>query len=110
MKTVLAINSAGMGHGDSELGGRILQTLLNKASALRGLETIVFYNTGVKLLVEGSSYLPSLAALDRSGVDLIACGTCVDHFGLREAVKVGEVGSMDAILAALNEADKVITI
>jgi selenium metabolism protein YedF len=110
MKTVLVLNSDQMGHGDEQLGGRILQTMLNKASALRDLDAILFYNGGAKLAAEGSACLQALAALEQNGVDLIVCGTCVDHYGLRETIKVGHIGSMDDILAAMNAAGKVITL
>jgi hypothetical protein len=64
----------------------------------------------VKLLAEGSPALPSLAGLEEGGVDLVACGTCVDHFQLRDRIKVGRVGGMDEILRILAEAAKVITL
>jgi hypothetical protein len=110
MRTVLVIRSETMGEGDDALGARILQTLLGKLGALAGLETIVLYNGGVKLLAEGSAHLPALAALETSGVDVLACGTCVDHFNLRDKLKAGEIGSMDGILAILSRAEKTITI
>ncbi len=111
MKTVLVINHAAMGHGDDELGTRILLALLNKAAgALDGLETVVFYNGGVKLLTDGSPVLQALAGLDAAGVDLIGCGTCIDHFDLRDRIRVGEIAGMDDILRAMNGAERVITI
>ena len=77
MKTVLLINRYGMGEGDETLAHEILTTFLNKASALRDLEAICFYNGGVKAIFEGSPMLPALSTLDERGVELIACGTCV---------------------------------
>ena len=57
MKTAIVINHDGMGHGDPELGKKILGTFLTKApGAFRELEAIVFYNSGVRCLVEGSRY------------------------------------------------------
>ncbi len=110
MTTVVCINSDGMGRGNPELGAQILQTFFNKATALRGLDAVVFYNGGVKLLAEGSAVLPVLSVLEDNGVDLIACGTCVDSFELRDRIRVGEIGSMDKILNELDLADKVITL
>ncbi|MCB9851137.1 MAG: DsrE family protein [Phycisphaerales bacterium] len=111
MKTLLVINRDTMGSGDDTLGARILQTLFGKVhSGVRGIEAIVFYNGGVKVLAEGSPHLPALAAIEQQGVDLIACGTCVDHFDLRERIRIGDIGSMDAILKEMDHADKVITI
>lgn len=110
MSTAIIVNSEGMGHGAQNLGMRLLQTMLGKAGAIRDLEAIVFYNRGVRVLVDGSPLLPALAAVEGIGVSLIACGTCVDQFGIREQIRVGRVGGMDDILAELDKADKVITL
>jgi selenium metabolism protein YedF len=110
MHTVLIVRSEVMGEGDPALGARILQTMFNKLGVVQGLEAIVFYNGGVKLLAEGSNVLQALAALEQQGIDLIACGTCVDFYGLREQIKVGAIGSMDGILSTLSRAEKTITI
>ena len=110
MTTAIIINHNGMGHGDDVLGLQILQTALNKAAVFRQLEAIVFYNGGVKILFEGSECLPVLAALHDLGVELIACGTCVNHFASPEKVCIGTVGTMDDIVAVLARAKKVITL
>ena len=36
--------------------------------------------------------------------------TCLDYFGLRDRVVVGEVGGMAAILEAMMEAEKVLSV
>lgn len=111
MKTAIVINHDGMGHGGADLGKKILGTFFTKAArAFEELEAIVFYNSGVRCLVEGSTYLPPLSTLEEHGVDLIACGTCLDALGVRDQVRVGLVGSMDQILAELERAEKVITL
>ncbi len=110
MKTLVVINSSTMGRGDDDLGRRILQTLLGKVRSVGGLDAIVLYNSGVKLLAPGSPMLPQLGALEDAGVEVIACGTCVDHFEIRESIKAGTIGSMDSILSMMSAADKVITL
>lgn len=111
MKTAIVINQDSMGSGDPQLGKKILGTFLTKAGgAFRDLEAVVFYNSGVRCLAEGSAYLPQLSTLDEQGVDLIACGTCVDAFELRDRLRIGEIGSMDRILTELEQVAKVITI
>ena len=65
MKTVIVVNQEGMGQGDAELGRKILGTFFTKApAAFKELEAVVFYNSGVRCLVEGSAYLPPLSTLD----------------------------------------------
>ncbi|HRX87657.1 MAG TPA: DsrE family protein [Phycisphaerae bacterium] len=111
MKTVVVINRTTMGTGDDVLGARILQTFLGKAgAALRTLDAILFYNSGVKVLSDGSPCLPALAALEQNGIELIACGTCVDHFELRDRIRVGVIAGMDDLLRSMDAAERVITL
>ena len=108
MKTVVILNQERMGHGDADLGVRILKTFLQKARALPGLDAFLLYNGGVKLVAEGSPVRAELTLLAEGGVDVVPCGTCLERFGIEPAV--GAVGSMDAIVAALSRAEKVITL
>lgn len=111
MATVVIVNGDGMGRGDAALGQQILGSFLAKVRrALPDLEAICFYNAGVTLLCEGSPVLQPLATLHDDGVELVACGTCVSHFGLEDQVRVGDVRGMDDILARLAAATKVVTL
>lgn len=111
MGTVVIVNSDGMGHGDAALGKQLLSSLLAKLPrALPDVEAICFYNAGVKLLCAGSPALQALATLQDGGVELVACGTCVNHFAVAEQLRVGEVRGMDDILAWLARATKVVTL
>jgi intracellular sulfur oxidation DsrE/DsrF family protein len=83
MTTAIIINNRTLGHGDAELGERLMGSFLRKLwGQAEKPKEIVFYNTGVLLLAEGSAVLDALTELERAGVDLIACGTCVAHFDL----------------------------
>jgi len=110
MKTVLVLNGDEMGRGDGELGKKILGTCLRKLPAFSGLEAVVMYNGGVRLATKQSPVAVELDTLRDQGVDLLACGTCVEHFGLGDDMMVDHVSSMDEILATLQRADKVITL
>ena len=72
--------------------------------------TMCFYTLGVRLLCEGSPALLGLQLLQGLGVRIVACQTCLDHYGLREQLRVGETGGMNEIVAILTAADTVITI
>ncbi len=110
MKTVLVLGHDGMGHGDAELGARILRTFLQKCRTIRGLHAVVLFNSGVKLVAEGSPVLGEMQHLFEAGVDICPCGTCLDRFGLRERLAVSEPGNMDAIIEQMNAADKLIAL
>jgi hypothetical protein len=108
MQTIVVLSQDQMGHGDRELGQRILATFLRKAIALPEFEAILLYNSGVRLVAAGSPVLTELRALEERGVDLVPCGTCLQHFGITPAI--GRVSDMDTILSEMGRAAKVITL
>lgn len=109
MQTVLLLTRDQMGDGDRELGRRLLGAMLRKVSHhIPQLSAIAFYNGGVKLLSPGSEFLGDFTHLQEQGVDLLPCGTCLDHFGITPAV--GEASDMDTILAEVARAAKTVTI
>jgi hypothetical protein len=81
-----------------------LEATADKPSAM------CFYTTGVRLLCEGSPALLGLQLLAGLGVRLVACQSCLEHYGIKEKMRAGEVRGMDEIVAILFAADKVITV
>jgi peroxiredoxin family protein len=67
-------------------------------------------NSGVKLVCEGSPVLAELKALEKKGTELLACGTCLDFFHLKEKLCVGSISNMYAIVEKINETTKIISI
>ena len=108
MHTVVVCNQDQMGHGDRALGQKILGTFLKKSIALPDFEAIVFFNAGVKLVAADSPVLTELKLLEERGIDLIPCGTCLQHFAVTPAV--GKVADMDTIVREMGKAAKVITL
>lgn len=107
----IVINSRQLGHGDPELGERLMGSFLRKLwGQAKKPKAMLFYNSGVQLLAEGSSVLDALHELDKSGVELIACGTCVSHFELKEKIVVGRVSDMQEIVELLLRSRSVITV
>ncbi len=110
MKTVFVLNKAQMGSGDEALGRKILASCLRKLVSFDDLRAVVFYNGGVKLLTADSPVAVEVGLLQEKGIDLLACGTCVEHFGIADRLIVDGVSNMDEILKAIDEADKVVTL
>ncbi|HQL27300.1 MAG: hypothetical protein GX415_08605 [Chloroflexi bacterium] len=101
------------GLGDAPEGLRTAVTvkflaLLRQTGKLPG--KIVFYTEGVKLVASGSLVVEHLRALEAAGVELIVCQTCLEYFGLLEQVAVGKVMGMPDVIAAMQSADKVISL
>ena len=109
--TLLQINNYGMGNGDAELGLSLIQNYFKLLLQEDALPTVIaFYNGGVKLVAEGSPVIETLQKIESKGVKLIACKTCLNHFGLMDKVKVGMGGTMIDIITLQKEAAKVITL
>lgn len=111
MRHVIVLNSDTMGKGSDELGGRLIVKFLHQLAGITPApDAIVFYNGGVRLLAAGSAVLPTLQQLERDGIELIACGTCVEHFGLAGRTGAGRVSDMREIATTLMAAERVVTI
>ena len=107
--TVVAIASEHLGHGEAELGKILMKGFLFAVSQLEELpKTILFYNGGAKLTVEGSASLEDLKNMEEQGVEILTCGTCLDFYGLKDKLAVGSVTNMYTIVEKLANADKVI--
>lgn len=101
---MIVLRNEGMGQGDEILGQTILANFLRMVAQCGDKPKAIFcYNGGVKLLVEGSPVLAYLQELAELGVPVQACKTCVDTFGIREQLKVGEVSTMGQFLEYVQE-------
>jgi len=108
---VLLVASEFMGRGDEELGHVLIRAFFHTLGEVQPLpETILFLNSGVKLVVDGSPVLEDLRALAGRGIAILACGTCLGHYGLKEKLGVGEITNMYAIAEALLSAGRVVSL
>lgn len=109
---VLLVSSELMGRGeDQELGHILMRAFFHTVAEVSPQpDVIILLNSGVKLVVEGSPVLNDLRALAESGIQVLACGTCLGQYGLREKLQVGEVSNMYDIAEALLGADKVVNL
>jgi selenium metabolism protein YedF len=108
---VLTVPSHIMGRGDEELGGILVRAFFHTLGEVEPLpQTIIFFNSGVKLVVEGSPVVEDLQALKARGIEILACGTCLGHYGLKERVAVGEVSNMYTIAETMLGAGKVVSL
>ncbi len=108
---VLTIPSEFMGRGDEVLGEILIRAFFHTLGEVQPLpDTIVFLNSGVKLVVTGSPVLDDLRALCDQGISILACGTCLGHYGIKDQVAVGEISNMYSIAETLLGAGKVISL
>lgn len=108
-QTVIYVASDTMGIGDDELGRVLLRNLIFTLNELDlPPDQIIFVNSGVKLVCQGSEALEGLEKLACQGVDIAACGLCLEFFHLKDKLAVGRVSNMLETATALTQAGRVI--
>ena len=107
--TVVVISSKAMGHGGDELGTALMKGFIFALSQQEQLPTtILFYNGGANIPVEGSVSLEDLKNMEAQGVEILTCGTCLNFYGLTEKLAVGEVTNMYTIVEKMTGADLIV--
>ena len=107
--TVVVISSKAMGHGGDELGTALMKGFIFALSQQETLPTtILFYNGGANIPVEGSVSLEDLKNMEAQGVEILTCGTCLNFYGLTDKLAVGEVTNMYTIVEKMTGADLII--
>ncbi|CAG35697.1 hypothetical protein DP0968 [Desulfotalea psychrophila LSv54] len=110
-KIVVMITSEYLGAGDKLLGEKLMISFIKTLKEMGpDLWQLIFVNGGVKLTLASSPVLRELQEYERAGTIVLACGTCLEHFGLMPEKEVGSATNMLDIVSATQLADKVITI
>ena len=100
-----------IGFGDDVLGRKLMANFLHTLKEMGpDLWRLVFVNNGVKLTIDGAEVLDDLRALEKNGLAILVCGTCLEHFDLLARKRVGETTNMLDIVTAMQLADKVVNI
>lgn len=110
MSFVYYISAPRIGSQDLVLGEKLIHNFFLKLlSAPEKPSHLLFLEAGVKLLLPDSSAITALKILqDEDEVELLACKTCLQHYGIGDKVAAGRVSSMEEIIAVMQRSDKVI--
>ena len=99
---VILIQSEGLGRGDDELGMNLMSNFLRLLEESEDKPAqMIFWNTGVRLVCEGSWALEHLKELEEQGVEVLACRTCLDHFQLTDRLVIGRSTTMPKTIEAM---------
>jgi selenium metabolism protein YedF len=110
-KIMVMVATDRVGYGDDELGSKLMISFIKTLKEMGPeLWRLVFVNNGVKLTIGGSEVLSVLKEYEKEGLQILVCGTCLDHFDLLDQKQVGETTNMLDIVTAMQLADKVINI
>jgi selenium metabolism protein YedF len=106
---IVVVSSDKMGDGDDDLGHLLM---VNFIKALKDLDRlpvkIVFYNKGVTIVTKSSSVIEHLRDLEKMGVELLLCATCVGYYKLEEEIGAGILSNMYVIAESMASAGSII--
>ncbi len=107
---VIYVSRSRIGNGEpEELGRGLMQAFLQTIKDVRPLPShVIFMHNGVTLLETGSKTAEAAMELEKLGVTVVACGTCLDYLGLMDRRACGKVSNMYDILTLLTTAGRVV--
>jgi selenium metabolism protein YedF len=108
---VLVVPADTMGRDEVELGSILIRGFFHTLGEVKPTpQTIILFNSGVKLACEGSPVLDDLCALETEGIEILVCGTCLGYLELTGKLVAGQVSNMYDIAEAMLAASKVVTL
>lgn len=106
---IVAVSSDHMGEPEEELGRILLKGFLYALSKKdQAPRKILFYNGGARLTCRGSESLEDIRELEKSGSEILTCGTCLKFQGLEDQLQIGSVTNMYEITEALTGPTRVV--
>jgi selenium metabolism protein YedF len=106
---VVVISSDRMGRGNDELGYVLMRSFIHILLTLEPLpDTLIFYNTGVKLTVKESEVLDDLRKIEEAGVSMLVCGTCLNYFNITGDLACGVISNMYDITSTMAAAERLV--
>ncbi len=106
---VIAVTEDKMGRGNDELGAVLIKAFMHTvAGQAKKPDVMIFYNTGVKLTVQGSDVLEDLKQMESEGVQILVCGTCLNYFEIKDKLAVGIVSNMYDIVETMSNAGRLL--
>ena len=99
-----------MGRGSDELGWALMQNYVKTIKELSPLpDKIFFYNGGVKIVATDNKAVEAVIEMEQRGVEIWACGTCLEFFHLEKELKVGKITNMFDIVDSMAKASRIMS-
>jgi selenium metabolism protein YedF len=106
---IIVITSDKMGEGDPDLGQLLMTNFIKAVKDLDMLpRKMVFYNKGVTLVTKTSPLADHLLDLEKMGVELLLCATCVNHYAIADIVATGTLSNMYTIAEVMASAGNIV--
>lgn len=107
---VYLITSNTFGNGAEDLGETLMISFFNSLLEQTAPRTIMLVNSGVRLAIKQSRVLEQMNKLVERGTTVLACGTCLEYYKMKEQLAIGRITNMLEILDNLTNDSKAVTI
>jgi len=98
---LLIIGSDTMGK-DETLGRILMKGFFETMKVTKEVpHTIFFLNTAVKLTTKDEEMIDVLRDIEKMGVEIFSCGTCLKHYDLEKSLMVGYRGTTNHIVEGI---------
>ena len=106
---VLHFSAQSMGPEEPELGRKLTEGFIGNIINMDRLpDAVIFVNTSVMLLMDNENTIASLKGLEDKGVEILACGACLEYFERVDDLKVGKIADAHTVMTKMFNAGKLI--
>ena len=99
---LLLLKSSMLGEGEPDLGEKLLAGFLTQLLESGAVPAgIICMNSGVFLTTEGSTVLELLEEFENRGSKILSCGTCLEYYGRKDRLLIGEPTNMKDTVEAM---------
>lgn len=107
----IAIGSDKLGQGDGKLGDILMRSFIYTVKETTPWpSSIVLFNSGVNIVCREDQILEDLMEMEKGGVEILVCGTCLDYYDLKDQVRLGEIANMYSIYEKMRNANNTLNI
>ena len=105
---LLVVGSDVMGK-EEELGKILMKAFFETMKVYKQLpHTIFFLNTGVYLTTTNADIAGLLQEMEKMGVEIYSCGTCLKKYYLESKLVVGHRGTMNIVVEGMQDFEKTV--
>ena len=105
---LLVVGTDVMGR-EEELGKTLMKAFFETMKVYKQLpHTIFLLNTGVNLTTINADIVELLQEIEKMGVEVYSCGTCLTKYNLESELRVGHRGTMNIVVEGMQDFEKVV--
>ena len=106
---LLVLDSSGFGDGEPDLGEKLIKAFLTVLLESGDLPArIICMNSGIYLTIRDSPVIEVMKGFAEQGSEILSCGTCLEYYGKKDDLAVGQPTTMKDTVKALLEFKRVL--